>query len=644
MLKIAHINLFDYQGGAAKLAWTIMESMTALGHDIRIFAHRKTTQDPRIVQIPFPAVGWQKELLIKQQEQGLFDLYSAALLGVLQHPFFQEADLVHLHCINGNYFSFLLLPFLTALKPTVWTLHDPMAFTGGCYHTDYCDHWQDMACQNCPLDEKAPGVLQRPMVQQLKTAVYQLADFALVSPSQWLKTQTEASILQDHAVRLIHNGIDTDVFQPGNRTALREKLGLPADKPILMFAAHGGFNERRKGGNFLIQALTALHQRYPDLTLLNIGTYDQTALAGLPTARIDIPFVNDQHRLAEYYAASDLFASPSLSENLSLTICEAMACGTPVIAFPAGGTPEVVTHQENGYLARMSDSEDLAAGIAFFLEDPARLDRAGQAARLHIVDHFSARRMVDEYTELYEELLAQKAPPTGITPNEKSSNPYDGKALLEHYRIPALVEVAKSRGWGNVWQQFTAARQELSLRLPEEQALFTDLFAIYCLRSIDPQQQGILLIDNIGFWLSQRRPQDSPAALPLKEQQALAHCCRIVRERLAEFFWATPLQQVGSLDQRRQAILIALWRHIVLNPVSSLHRPPAGIDMHPGRIRRFLSEQEPLPAYPGLLIAALYGKAASNNKPPTPEMLQDNKNGRAFWQFVWAVYRKSVEK
>ena len=641
MLKIAHINLFDYQGGAAKLAWTIMESMTAFGHDVRIFAHRKTTQDPRIIQIPFPETWWQKDVLAAQQQQGLFDLYSAALLGVLQHPFFQDADILHLHCINGNYFSFLLLPFLTALKPTVWTLHDPMAFTGGCYHTDYCNHWTDMACQQCPLDKNASDHLQRTAIQQLKTAIYQIADFALASPSQWLKTQAEASILEGHDIRLIRNGVDTDIFQPGNRAALRAKLGLPADKKILMFAAHGGFNERRKGGQFLIEALKVLHQRYPELTLLNIGTYDQTALAGLPTARIDIPFVNDQHRLAEYYAASDLFASPSLSENLSLTICEAMACGTPVIAFPAGGTPEVITHQKNGYLARMNDSSDLAAGIAFFLDDPVRLEYAGQAARLQIVDHFSVRQMVDGYTALYEELLAPKVQSAGVIASGQAGEPYDYQALLIQYGIPGLVEVAKSRGWGNVWRKFTDAAQNFPD--PAERGLFTDLFASYCLRSIDPLRQGQLLIDQIGFWFMQRRPPTVPAALPMKQQQALAHCCRILRERLAEFFQTMSPQGVGSLDKHRQAVLIAVWRQLVLNSASSLHLPPAGINMHSERMERFMPSQTPLPAYPSLLIAALYGKAAANNNPSSEKLLAKKQNNGSFLQFIQEVYRQGAE-
>jgi len=641
MLKVAHINLFDYQGGAAKLAWTIMESMTAFGHDVRIFAHRKTTQDERIIPIPFPAAWWQKDALAEQQKQGLFDVYSAALLGVLQHPFFQEADVLHLHCINGNYVSFLLLPFLTELKPTVWTLHDPMAFTGGCYHTDYCNHWTDMACQQCPLDQAAPGRLQRTAVQQLKTAVYRLTDFVLASPSQWLKTQAEQSILRGHDVRLIRNGVDVDIFHPGNRTALRTKLGLPADKKILMFAAHGGFNERRKGGQFLIQALTALHSRYPDLVLLNIGTYDQTALAGLPTARIDIPFVNDQRLLAEYYAASDLFASPSLSENLSLTICEAMACGTPVIAFPAGGTPEVVSHRQNGYLARMNDSGDLADGIAFFLEDPARLERAGQAARLQIVDHFNVRKMVAEYTALYEELLSGKAQAAGTADRGAAAIAYNYQALLEQYQVPAFVEVAKSRGWGNVWQQFSAAAAPYADR-PDERDLFTDLVGSYCLRSMDPQRQGLALLDQIGFWLTRRQPPADPSRLPLLQQQALVHCSRIIRERLAELFHILPLEQLNRLEPRRQALLIAVWQQLVVNPASSLQRPPAGIDLHPERIARFLSQQEFLPGYPSLLIAALYGR--TDYEPFPEETGPSGQPDGAFWQSIQEWYRQMRKK
>ncbi len=78
-MRIVHINLFDALGGAASTAWTLMKQMPE-EHEVHIFAHRKTTNDPRVIPLAFPETHWQKKLLQEQSRQGLFDVYSAALL------------------------------------------------------------------------------------------------------------------------------------------------------------------------------------------------------------------------------------------------------------------------------------------------------------------------------------------------------------------------------------------------------------------------------------------------------------------------------------------------------------------------------------------------------------------------------------
>jgi len=404
-LRVIHVNLTDFQGGAAKVAWTLMDRMNAEGHDVRIFAHDKSSNDSRVIPIPFFNIEWQQELFKQQSERGLFDLYSAALLRVLGDPLFAQADIVHLHCIYGGYFSFLLLPFLTA-KPTVWTLHDSLAFTAGCLNTDLCSAWKDDLCAGCPMDKSdGKNPPQRVLMQSIKESIYKIVKFTAVCPSVWLEKQAKESIMKDQAIMMIHNGIDVEVFHPGNRGKLRAKLGLPINKKIIMSAAYGGLNNPFKGVSLLIDALKKLHDDYKDIILLNIGTYDNSVLEGLPTERIDIPFIYDSQLLSEYYAAADIFVSASTVENLSLTVCEASACGTPVVAFAVGGTPEIVVHQETGYIAKQGCSDDLACGIRYFLDDDYIRQCAGEAARKRIMDKFNARHMADEYMNLYQKML-----------------------------------------------------------------------------------------------------------------------------------------------------------------------------------------------------------------------------------------------
>lgn len=403
-MKIAHVNLFDYQGGSARIAWMLKDGLQAQGHDVRIFAHRCSQKDDSVIPIPFLQHTWQKALLGKQQQQGLFDLYSAALLGVFRHPFFLEADIVHLHCINAGYFSFFLLPFL-AVKPVIWTLHDPLAFTAGCLYPDACKRWEQGNCEHCPMPTAPQQVSRRTeAVQGIKQDIYKLIQLTTVCPSRWLQQHVQKSMLKDQEQRLIYNGIDTGIFAPKDKLAVRRKLGLPLHQPMLMFAAHGGFNSRMKGGHLLLQALRQLEQQYPELILINIGTSNNEVLQGLQLQRVDLPYIQEPAVLAEYYAAADVFVSPSMAENLSLVLCEALAAGTPAVAFRVGGNEEIIDHQRNGYLVKPFDCQELAAGIRWVLQQQ---DQAGlqEQARKKALHSFDLQRMIGEYAELYQTVI-----------------------------------------------------------------------------------------------------------------------------------------------------------------------------------------------------------------------------------------------
>jgi len=553
MLRVVHVNLFDAKGGAARIAWQIMNSMTAQGHDVHIFAQHKTTNDPRVIPIAVPQTGWQKTLLQQQAQQGLFDLYSAALLGVIQHPLFEQADLVHLHCINGGYFSFLLLPFLAA-KPLVWTLHDPLAFTAGCYNTEDCYGWLNDWCADCPLDLQVSGQRpQRELVQLFKGSIYKVAKFTAVCPSAWLERQAKNSILRGHSIRTIHNGIDIDNFQPGNRLELRAKLGLPAEKKIIMFAAHGGFNDQRKGGRFLIEALKRI--QCPDVLLLNIGTADNSVLGELSTPHIDVPFIHDQRLLADYYGAADLYVSPALAEVFGLTVCEAQSCGTPVVAFATGGIPEIVVHEQTGYLVGRGNSDDLAYGISSFLDDTDKRRLAGEVARKRMVDKFSATRMVDDYVRLYQEILSAK------TWSIASCFP-----VLQKENMPQFIGKAKTTGgWNNVWQDFRNLYSRYESYTASQRAILVDQFYCCCLRMVDVAAESWILWDIIEQWVTYRKMTMHCGAFPQEEMQELLHFGWQLREQLIHYFTQTPIDELVKIGAREEHLLVVVWWQLFFN-------------------------------------------------------------------------------
>lgn len=565
-MRVVHVNLLDAKGGAARIAWQIMNSMTDQGHDVHIFAHHKTTSDPRVIPIDTPQAGWQSMLLRQQAQQGLFDLYSASLLSVLNHPLFEQADIVHLHCINGGYFSFLLLPFLAA-KPLVWTLHDPLPFTAGCYNTDNCRAWQNDWCAACPYDSQGGGrQFQRELVQLIKGSIYKIAKFTVVCPSEWLGEQARASILRDHSIKVIHNGIDIDAFCPGDRLALRAKIGLPAEKKIIMFAAHGGFNDQRKGGRYLIEALNKIHVRYPDLLLLNIGTSDNSVLEELTIPHIDVPFIDDQRRLAEYYCAADLYISPALAEVFGLTVCEAQACGTPVVAFATGGIPEIIVHQQTGYLADRGSSDALACGISYFLDDDDARRRAGEAARQRAVNKFSVKRMVDDYEELYHEMLKTQTWSNGLC-----------FSTISREQMPLFIEKAKSSGgWHTVWQEFRNFYSEFSHSPSGQQAKAVDQFFSCCLQIFDVTAESRVLWEIIEQWANYRKLPGNFGALPQEQLPELLYFSRQLREQLHKYFILVPFDEIEKLGMREQRLLVRIWWQLFFNPFLMLD---SGMDM-----------------------------------------------------------------
>ncbi|NCB77967.1 MAG: glycosyltransferase [Negativicutes bacterium] len=404
-MKIAHINLFDQYGGAARIANDIIQASRQEGHEVLQFIHRPAKPSADIVPIPF----FRGTQILRQKEaaKGLTAFFSNALLPVFSHPFFREADVVHLHCINGGYFSYYLLPFLGG-KALVWTMHDTLAMTANCLHPHRCDRWKKKYCENCPLDLQLPEGqlrLRRKFMQELKEKIIQTMSFSVVAPSYWLEGMLQQSIFKSQDIRMIHNGIHTDVFFPRDKQKMRQELGLPEDKKIILFAAHGGFQSGMKGGRFFLQALQLLQEYSKDYLILEIGGTGkrQEALSHIPMQCI--PYVHDAQLMAKYYAAADVFISTSLSESFGLTVCESLACGTPVLSFAVGGIPEIVEHGKSGVLVPLGNVELLARRLREMLMHPDFLRAAGQYGAQKVAQSFSVERMTTQYLSLYKEIV-----------------------------------------------------------------------------------------------------------------------------------------------------------------------------------------------------------------------------------------------
>ena len=267
-------------------------------------------------------------------------------------------------------------------RPVVWTLHDSWAFTGGCHVPGECVRYRD-ACGACPaLGSTRERDLSRDVFDRKRRA-WGRAVPAVVAPSRWLADAARSSALfRDASIHVIPNGLDLERFKPFDRAAARDALGLPRDRAFVLFGGVGAVTDENKGFRFLVDALARLRPkagaRAVELIVVGVRASDPRHQIPIPAHFVEP--IGDEERMARYLAAADALVLPSRQENQPNLVVEAMACGTPTVAFRASGLPDLVEHEETGYLAQAFQSEDLARGIEWVLEDEPRRLRLGDAA------------------------------------------------------------------------------------------------------------------------------------------------------------------------------------------------------------------------------------------------------------------------
>ena len=214
--------------------------------------------------------------------------------------------------------------------------------------------------------------------------------------------RAKESILKSRSIEHIPNGIDTKVFHPRDRRAVRETLGLPQDKKIIMFAADAAAINPLKGYEYLQRAFRDPRLLWrSDLMFLGVGGTAADTDEGFEArweGRID-----NARIMAADYSAADVVVLPSLAENSPLTILEAMACGTPVIAFDVGGVSELVHNRQTGYLARYRDISDLAEGIWWLISSaPSEYEKLSHAGLAKVKNGHSLSVVADAFNSVYE--------------------------------------------------------------------------------------------------------------------------------------------------------------------------------------------------------------------------------------------------
>ncbi len=248
-------------------------------------------------------------------------------------------DIVHLHNLHSHNVNLKLLFAYFKAKNTklYWTFHDCWAFTGYCPHYDMigCDKWKNEGCHNCPQRRHYSWIFDRSKaLYNKKKELFTGLNLTIITPSKWLADQVKQSFLSEYEVKVINNGIDLSVFKP-RESDFRIKHGLEDKFIVLGVAFDWGV---RKGLDVFIELSKRLDERFK---IVLVGT-NENVDKELPKNIISIHRTQNQIELAEIYTAADVFVNPTREENFPTTHLEALACGTPVVAFNIGGCYEML--------------------------------------------------------------------------------------------------------------------------------------------------------------------------------------------------------------------------------------------------------------------------------------------------------------
>lgn len=420
-MRVLIVNTSEKTGGAAVAAKRLMEALNNNGVKAKMLVRDKETDDIKVVGL---GQGWshQWQFLWERwcifchlhfSRRHLFEIDIAnSGTDITRLREFKEADVIHLHWINQGMLSLSVIKkILGSGKPVVWTMHDIWPATAICHLTLGCNRFKTGCCACKYLPNGGSGNDLSAKIWKRKKTVIGGGSISFVACSKWLAKEAKASaLLGGQRIYSIPNPIDTRLFHQCDKAEARRTLGLPQDKRLILFVSQRVTNVN-KGIDFLIRACEKLAEEMPQarerVGIAVLGGHAEEVADRLPFQTFPLGYVSDERKIVEVYSAVDLFALPSLSENLPNTIMEAMACGVPCVGFNVGGIPEMIDHKRNGYVAEYKNADDLANGIRWILGEADREDLGREAVK-KVLSNYSQTSVAIKYIEVYNSACASK--------------------------------------------------------------------------------------------------------------------------------------------------------------------------------------------------------------------------------------------
>lgn len=302
-------------------------------------------------------------------------------------------EVVHLHNIHDHWLNYkILFEYLNSTNiKVVWTFHDCWAFTGHCFHfvTKGCDRWKTK-CYDCPLQKDYPkSYLDRSSKNyELKKRLFTAnSNLTVVACSEWMANLVHQSFLKDKRIEVIHNGIDLDIFKPHK--------SKPNDGIFRVLAVSNVWNKEK--GYYDILKLRSLLPSEFEITVVGLST-DQ--LKQLPQGIKGIQRTQNIEEMVDLYSLADVLINPTYADTFPTINIEALACGTPVVTYNTGGSPEIID-KSTGIVVEQGDIEAMAEALKFVKDNRI----PSQACRDRAERYYNKEERFKDYIKLYEELL-----------------------------------------------------------------------------------------------------------------------------------------------------------------------------------------------------------------------------------------------
>ena len=402
-MKVLQINIRVNKGSVSRITEQVGLKVLEQGWDSYI-AYGRPSNPSESELIPIGSYNQVRWHYLMSNLTGRHGLYSTRATKKLVEKIKEiTPDIIHLQNIHGYYINYkVLFEYLNSTNiPVVWTLHDCWSFTGHCSHfvSAKCEKWKT-ECENCPLKKEYPRSLffdfsKRDYILKKKLFVSN-RNLHLVPVSHWLEGLVKSSFLGEKDIRVIHNGVDLSVFYPRHHKCSNKIR-------IIGVAGVWGVS---KGLYDFYNLRERLDRSLYEITLIGLS---DAQMKELPDGIIGIQRTDSVDQLADYYSDADLFVNLTYADTFPTVNIESLACGTPVLTYKTGGSPEIID-EKTGFIIEQGDMQALVDTVEVFrqMSSDAKASQR-EACRKRAEEEYQRDACFAKYINLYKELCGLKS-------------------------------------------------------------------------------------------------------------------------------------------------------------------------------------------------------------------------------------------